>query len=253
MSIIEIVFLALAGFAAGAINALAGGGTLFTFSALVFAGLPPVTANITSAVAVVPGQIAAGVAYLPELKRYWSQWRGLALVSGLGGLAGGLLLLSGGNDTFRFLVPWLVLLASCLFLFSGHIASFGEALAARTQSKTLPLAVQGSVGVYGGYFGAGMGIMMLASLPLTEGREYHRVNAAKSLMATVMQGVAVVLFVVVGDIRWDAAAVIAVSSITGGWLSIKIGRKVPGQYLKAFVVCMGFSLSAYYFYSAYFS
>ena len=246
MSVLELFLLALAGFAAGAINALAGGGTLFTFSALTFAGLPPVTANVTSAVAVVPGQIAAGLAYLPELKKYWREWWGLALVSGIGGLVGGLLLLGGSADTFRVLVPFLVLLATCLFLFNHKIAEFGERLAARTQSRKLPLAVQGAVGVYGGYFGAGMGIMMLASLPLTEGKEYHRVNAAKSLMATVMQGVAVVLFVLVGDIRWEASAVIAVASITGGYMSIRIGRLIPAAYLKRFVIVVGFSLSAYY-------
>ena len=169
MSSLEILFLAAAGFAAGAINALAGGGTLFTFSALMFTGLPPVTANTTSAVAVLPGQIAAGLAYLKDIRHYWREWIPLTLLSGIGGLVGGLLLLNGGNDTFRFLVPYLVLLATILFLFSNKIATLGEALARRTQNKTLPYGVQGLVGIYGGYFGAGMGIMMLASLPLTEG------------------------------------------------------------------------------------
>lgn len=246
MTLIEIVFLALAGFAAGAINALAGGGTLFTFSALMFTGLPPVTANTTSAVAVLPGQIAAGVAYLKDIKHYWRQWIPLTLLSGVGGLIGGLLLLNGGDDTFRFLVPYLVLLATILFVFSNKIAAFGERLAKRTQNKTLPYGVQGLVGVYGGYFGAGMGIMMLASLPLTEGGEYHRVNAAKSLMATVMQGVAVILFLLVGSIDWSAAAIVAASSITGGYLSIRIGRHLPSHWLRRFVITVGFSLSAWY-------
>lgn len=249
MNLIEIAFLALAGFAAGAINALAGGGTLFTFSALMFTGLPPVTANTTSAVAVLPGQIAAGLAYLKDIKHYWRQWVPLTILSGVGGLAGGLLLLSGGDGTFRFLVPYLVLLATILFLFSGKIAQLGEHLAARTQNKSLPYGVQGLVGIYGGYFGAGMGIMMLASLPLTEGSDYHRVNAAKSLMATVMQGVAVVLFLAVGTIDWGAAAIVAASSITGGYLSIRIGRHLPSHWLKRFVITVGFSLSAWYFVS----
>lgn len=247
MSSLEILFLAAAGFAAGAINALAGGGTLFTFSALMFTGLPPVTANTTSAVAVLPGQIAAGLAYLKDIRHYWREWIPLTLLSGVGGLVGGLLLLNGGNDTFRFLVPYLVLLATILFLFSNKIAALGEALARRTQNKTLPYGVQGLVGIYGGYFGAGMGIMMLASLPLTEGGEYHRVNAAKSLMATVMQGVAVILFLLVGDIDWAAAGIVAAASITGGYLSIRIGRHLPSHWLRRFVITVGFSLSAWYF------
>ena len=247
MSSLEILFLAAAGFAAGAINALAGGGTLFTFSALMFTGLPPVTANTTSAVAVLPGQIAAGLAYLKDIRHYWREWIPLTLLSGIGGLVGGLLLLNGGNDTFRFLVPYLVLLATILFLFSNKIAALGEALARRTQNKTLPYGVQGLVGIYGGYFGAGMGIMMLASLPLTEGGEYHRVNAAKSLMATVMQGVAVILFLWVGDIDWAAAGIVAAASISGGYLSIRIGRHLPSHWLRRFVITVGFSLSAWYF------
>ena len=247
MSSLEILFLAAAGFAAGAINALAGGGTLFTFSALMFTGLPPVTANTTSAVAVLPGQIAAGLAYLKDIRHYWREWIPLTLLSGIGGLVGGLLLLNGGNDTFHFLVPYLVLMATILFLFSNKIAALGEALARRTQNKTLPYGVQGLVGIYGGYFGAGMGIMMLASLPLTEGGEYHRVNAAKSLMATVMQGVAVILFLWVGDIDWAAAGIVAAASITGGYLSIRIGRHLPSHWLRRFVITVGFSLSAWYF------
>ena len=247
MSSLEILFLAAAGFAAGAINALAGGGTLFTFSALMFTGLPPVTANTTSAVAVLPGQIAAGLAYIKDIRHYWREWIPLTLLSGIGGLVGGLLLLNGGNATFRFLVPYLVLLATILFLFSNKIAALGEALARRTRNKTLPYGVQGLVGIYGGYFGAGMGIMMLASLPLTEGGEYHRVNAAKSLMATVMQGVAVILFLWVGDIDWTAAGIVAAASITGGYLSIRIGRHLPNHWLRRFVITVGFSLSAWYF------
>ncbi len=243
----DVIFLALAGFAAGAINALAGGGTLFTFSALMFTGLPPVVANTTSAVAVLPGQIAAGLAYWSDIKAYWRQWLPLSVLSAIGGLIGGVALLNGGNDTFRFLVPFLVLLATVSFLFSAQIAAFGERLAEQKKGPGFAYGVHSLVSVYGGYFGAGMGIMMLASLPLTEGRDYHRVNAAKSLMATIMQGIAVVLFLIVGDIDYAAAAVVAAASITGGWLSIRIGKRIPTIWIRRFVILVGFSLSAWYF------
>lgn len=247
MELVHIVFLALAGFAAGAINALAGGGTLFTFSALMLTGLPPVVANTTSAVAVLPGQIAAGLAYWTDIKRYWKQWLPLSVLSAIGGLIGGIALLNGGNETFRFLVPFLVLLATVSFLFSAQIAAFGERLAEQNKGPGFAYGVHSLVSVYGGYFGAGMGIMMLASLPLTEGREYHRVNAAKSLMATIMQGIAVILFLIVGDIDYAAAAIVAAASITGGWLSIRIGKTIPTHFIRRFVIVVGFSLSAWYF------
>ena len=249
MTAIEIGFLALAGLGAGAINALAGGGTLFTFSALLFTGLPPVVANTTSAVSVLPGQIAAGLAYWDSIKHYWKQWLPLTCLSGVFGLLGGLALLNTGNETFRFLVPYLVLLATIAFVFSAQIARFGERLAAQGRGPGLAYTVHSGVSVYGGYFGAGMGIMMLASLPLTEGNDYHRVNAAKSLMATMMQGVAVILFLLVGTIDYAAAGIVAISSITGGYLSIRIGQHIPTVYIRRFVIVFGFALSGYYFVS----
>lgn len=250
MPLYDILILAAAGFIAGAVNALAGGGTIFTFSALMAAGLPAVTANATSAVSVLPGQIAAAWAYRSEIRRSLRRLLPFTLVSAVGGIAGGLLLLSTDESAFRALVPFLILFATLLFLLAPHIATFGEKLMRRRGSeKPGPLAtgLQGAVAVYGGYFGAGMGIMMLASLSLTEGRDFHRLNAAKNWLACIMQGLAVVVFILSGAVAWNAVLIVATASIAGGWSSVVVGRLFPQAMVRGFVIVIGLGLSTWYF------
>ncbi|SFH00476.1 hypothetical protein SAMN04488020_105290 [Palleronia marisminoris] len=250
ISFYDIFLLVGAGFIAGAINALAGGGTIFTFSALMAIGLPAVTANATSAVSVLPGQIAAAWAYRREIAAGLLRLLPFTLVSAVGGVAGGLLLLGTDETAFRALVPFLIFFATLLFLVAPHIATLGERMAARRGSdRPGPLAtgLQGLVAVYGGYFGAGMGIMMLASLSLTEGREFHRLNAAKNWLASVMQGLAVLVFIISGAIAWRAVLIVAAASIVGGWSSVVVGRLVPQPLVRGFVIATGLGLSAWYF------
>ncbi|SDY81473.1 sulfite exporter TauE/SafE family protein [Citreimonas salinaria] len=250
MGFYDILLLLGAGFVAGAINALAGGGTIFTFTALVAVGLPAVMANATSAVSVLPGQIAAAWAYRREIAAGLLRLLPFTVVSAIGGVTGGSLLLGTDESSFRALVPFLILFATILFLLAPRIASLGERMAARRGSdKPGPLAIglQGLVAVYGGYFGAGMGIMMLASLSLTEGRDFHRLNAAKNWLACVMQGLAVLVFVVSGAVAWQAVAIVAIASILGGWSSVVMGRLVPQPIVRSFVIATGLGLSAWYF------
>lgn len=247
-----LLLLALAGLVAGAVNALAGGGTIFTFSALMAAGLPPVTANATSAVSVLPGQIAAALAYRREIAASARHLLPLLLVSAVGGTAGGLLLLATDPALFRGLVPWLILLATLLFAAAPRIAALGERLAARRAAAiaTGPgpgaTTLQGLVAVYGGYFGAGMGIMMLATLSLTEGRDFHRLNAAKNALASVMQGLAVAVFVLSGAVHWPSVAVVAAASVAGGWASVAVGRLVPQGAIRLLVILTGLGLTLWY-------
>lgn len=246
-----LVLLTAAGLLAGAINALAGGGTIFTFSALMAVGLPPVTANATSAVSVLPGQIAAALAYRREIGAGLGHLAPYAVISALGGVAGGLLLLGTDPSLFRGLVPFLILFATLLFIAAPKIAGLGERLAGRrADAQGRPgagaTALQGLVAVYGGYFGAGMGIMMLATLSLTEGRDFHRLNAAKNALACVMQGLAVVVFIVSGAVDWASVAVVAAASIAGGWASVALGRLVPQRAVRGFVIATGLGLSAWY-------
>lgn len=249
MNLADVLLLSGSGFVAGAINALAGGGTIFTFSALLAVGLPAVTANATSAVSVLPGQIASTFAYRREIGRAFRRLIPFSLVSAIGGILGGLLLLNTDEGAFRALVPFLILFATVLFIIAPHIATLGEKLAShRTKNTPGPLAtsLQGLVAIYGGYFGAGMGIMMLASLSLTEGRDFHALNAAKNWLACIMQGLAVIVFIVSGAIDYGAVAIVALAGILGGWGSVAVGRLVPQHIIRRFVIATGLALSTWY-------
>ncbi len=147
-------------------------------------------------------------------------------------------------------MPFLILFATILFMSAPYIAALGEKLAARRKSNSVgPFAtgLQGLVAVYGGYFGAGMGIMMLASLSLTEGRDFHALNAAKNWLACIMQGLAVVVFILSGAIDYHAVAIVATASILGGWGSVVVGRLVPQRVIRWFVIATGLGLSTWYF------
>jgi uncharacterized membrane protein YfcA len=163
---------------------------------------------------------------------------------------GGLLLLNTDEGAFRALVPFLILFATILFMLAPHIASLGEGLAARRKSDApgaLATGLQGLVAIYGGYFGAGMGIMTLASLSLTEGRDFHALNAAKNWLACIMQGLAVVVFILSGANDYRAVAIVATASILGGWGSVAVGRLVPQRTIRWFVIATGLALSCWYF------
>ena len=250
MDLSTLILLLGGGFAAGTVNALAGGGTIFTFSALIAAGLPPIIANATSAVSVLPGQIASTLTYRSELRAVARRLIPFIIASALGGTAGGVLLLATDPSVFRVLIPWLIFFATVLFALSPQIAGVGERLAARRAAGSGPgpsaTALQGAVAIYGGYFGAGMGIMMLATLSLTEGRDFHRLNAAKNVLACVMQGLAVIVFVVSGAVDWPSVFVVACASIAGGWASVRIGKLIPQQAIRWGVIVTGLALSSWY-------
>ncbi len=243
--------LLLSASAAGVINTLAGGGTLLTFPSLRAAGLSEVVANSTSTVALVPGSVAGAWGFRREL-RGTGPW--LALLIGpslLGGLGGSLLLTRLPNHYFAALVPWLLLTASLLFLAQPYLT---RALPART-ADSLPspwlcgavVVFQFFVAVYGGYFGAGIGILMLTSLGLMGLGDIHRMNAVKTLLASFINGVSVVVFVVEGTVEWRYALPMAVGAIAGGYAGAHLGRALPRVAVRWFVILLGLGLSAYYF------
>ncbi|MBR2655170.1 MAG: sulfite exporter TauE/SafE family protein [Loktanella sp.] len=246
----DIFLLFGSGVLAGAVNALAGGGTIFTFSALLAVGIPAVTANATSAVSVLPGQIASATAYGREIAGALRRLLPFTIISAFGGILGGLLLLNTAEGAFRALVPFLLLFATILFMLGPKIGALGARMAARRKSNApghFATGVQGLVAIYGGYFGAGMGIMMLASLSLTEGRDFHALNAAKNWLACIMQGLAVIVFITFGAVDYRAVLIIAAGSILGGWSSVTVGRYVPQITIRWFVIGTGLALSGWYF------
>ena len=254
-SLLDLLALVGAGTLAGIINAIAGGGTFFTFATLMAIGLPPVAANATSAVSVLPGQFASALAYRREITALARVLVPLCAISAVGGLFGGWLLLNTDDTTFRGLVPWLLLFATMLFSLSPRIPALIQRIKGGSDMTTNPvpratigaLALQGTVAIYGGYFGAGMGIMMLASLSIVFGDRFHDANASKNILAVFMQGFAVILFVFSGLVQWPEAVVITLSSITGGFLGVVVARRVPVPVMRWTVVAVGAALSAWYF------
>ena len=245
MSIDVIVLLLAAGFLSGAVNAIAGGGTFLTFGALTFAGLPPISANATSAIIQFPGYITSTLAYLSDLRKIWKAVAVLAVVSAIGSLAGALFLVPLSNPAFRGMVPWLLLGATAIF-------AAGPKLRPRSAVESHPasplgLVLQGLTSVYGGFFGAGMGIMMLASLGLASGGDYHRLNAIKNFLAIVIAAVSIVVFTSAGAISWLHALVMIPAAALGGFAGVAIARRAPQAIVRWAVVILGIGLAVYYF------
>lgn len=248
----EIALLAAAGLAAGIVNAVAGGGTFFTFSAMIATGMPAIAANASSAVAVWPGNLSSAFAYRREIRANARHFAALALVSLVGGGVGAALLLLLDDAEFRALVPWLLLAATVLFAASPRLTGFLRARArppgeGRTGSRWLGGLFQFGVAIYGGFFGAGMGILTLAALSISEGDDFHRINAAKVLFAVLINGMAIILFIASGVVQWPAALVVMVTCVAGGWLGVVVAKRLPVSVVRWFVVSVGSLLTLVFF------
>lgn len=243
----NMVILALAGLVAGTVNAVAGGGTFFTFSALVFTGIPPVAANATSAVALTPSNLSSVAAYLPEIRLHWRRYALLGIASAIGGFLGARLLLATPAQAFIALVPWFLGFATLLFA-AGPLLRKGIDAISRgpgTPGRRMAgLVMQFIVSIYGGYFGAGMGIIMLAALSVAEGDDYHFINAAKNICATLIQIFALIYFLQSGIVHWTAGLIAGFGSVIGGYYGVSIARRVPQSVMRWFVVAAGALLTA---------
>ncbi|MHB1424739.1 MAG: sulfite exporter TauE/SafE family protein [Gemmataceae bacterium] len=249
------IWLGVSAFAAGVINSVAGGGTLLTFPALLTALSPlgikagPI-ANATSTVALVPGSLAGAWGYRREMQsvRCWT----LLLIgpSLLGGMVGSLLLILFDAQIFDTLIPWLILTAALLFLAQPVVARLIQAKPrAAPARRTLALVVffQFLVSIYGGYFGAGIGILMLSALALMGLPGVHQMNAIKTFLAVCINGVSVVIFVWFGLVEWRVVPVMVASSIVGGYLGARVARRVQPRLVRWFIVVVGLGLAGYYF------
>ncbi len=253
---IETILLCLTAVAAGAINAVAGGGTLLTFPAL-YAVLGPSAemarlANCTNTVALLPGAFAAGWGYRRELSasRHWLAW--LAAPSLLGGLAGSLLLTELSPDTFKTLVPWLILAAAVLFAIQPQVARWtgiGQAHAAPSgRTVAVIIVFQFLVAVYGGYFGAGIGILMLSALAMMGLSDIHAMNGLKTVLNALINGISAVWFIVKQDVDWHYASMMMVAAIVGGYAGAHVARRLDKNMVRRLVVVIGFVLAGWEFY-----
>lgn len=230
--------LAAAAVAAGVVNAVAGGGTLLTFPALLAAGIPPVSANATNTVALFPGQMAGSFAYRSHLREERRRALGLAVPSLLGGLAGSVLLLALPERTFEAVVPWLILFACLLLVLQGQL----RRLVSRRGNASHPgvlWAVQLAISVYGGYFGAGIGILMLAAMGVLLPSSLQHANALKVLFSTLINAIAAITFVLAGAVRPAEAALMAAAAMVGGFLGARLAQRLPPAGMRGFAVAVG--------------
>lgn len=252
MEVWQIALVSIAAFCAGAMNAVAGGGTFFSFPALLAVGVPPVVANASNSVALWPASLSGAWAYREELSRYKRYLIPMGIVSLIGGAGGGLLLLSTQDATFSKLIPWLLLFATLLFAFSGKISALLRGTHAGQPSNSFgALAGQAVVSVYGGFFGAGMGILMLASLAIAGHDDVQEINAIKNLLSAVIYSITVLTFVIAGAVNWPYTLLMTFAAMFGGYWGASIARKIPAQWLRRFIIVIGFVLTAFYFYKTY--
>lgn len=243
--------LALSAFAAGALNSLAGGGTLLTFPALAAVLPDKVWANATSTFALMPGSAAGAVAFRRELKDVRGWLKVLLWPSLIGGAVGTLLVTRLPPEYFDALVPWLILAAALLFIAQPHVArGLGIQDSAAGPSSGLVAGVvvfQLFVGIYGGYFGAGIGILMLASLGLMGIGDIHRMNALKTILAAAINFVSVVLFIYEGKVVWHYGLFMMVAAIAGGFYGAAFGRGLSKTFLRWFVIVVSLALAVWFF------
>lgn len=259
MDVATIGLLFGAALLAGALNAVAGGGSFFTFPALVFSGVNEILANATNSVALWPGAVASVGGYRKDLAHVRRVLVILSIASLIGGAIGAYLLLSlrGREEVFRLLVPWLLLVAVLLFAFGGRFTRWLRSRDLSLPSYETPgglglLAImQGVISIYGGFFGGGMGVMMLAAYTLSGLENIHHMNAIKALVSVFIKGIAVVLFVLAGEVQWDAALIMTAGAVVGGYGGAYYGRMVKPDVMRQFVLVVASIITVVFFVRTY--
>ncbi len=253
MTLTLAIELFLAAALGGALNAVVGGATFVVFPALVFAGIPPVQANATSSVVVWPGAVAGVFAYREDINLGRKLLLALGVAGFIGGAVGAWLLVHTSSVAFVHLVPWLLLFASSLFTFGGKISRWliggGDHSAVRgILGVTL---AQFAISIYGGYFGAGMGILMLAAYAVANLGNIHTMNGVRSAVGVLINGVAIGLFIYDRAIIWKPALVMIVGSTLSGYYGAVIARRVDPAIVKRLVMAIAWAMTAYFFFKAY--
>jgi hypothetical protein len=263
-SIGEAIALLVAGLAAGTINTVVGSGSLITFPTLLAFGYPPLLANVTNNVGLVPGALSGVYGYRAELRGQRHRVTVLSTASVCGGLTGAILLLVLPAAAFKAIVPVLIVIALVMVVIQPKLGAWVAARQARRDSdgnggpESKPASFRGKkqaegggtvgpvlwvlvalTGVYGGYFGAAQGVLLIGLLGIAFTDGLQRVNAAKNVLAGLVNGVAAVVFIAVSHVAWGAAALIAVGSVVGGQLGARLGRRLPAWGLRLVIVCVG--------------
>ncbi|SNZ06521.1 sulfite exporter TauE/SafE family protein [Cohaesibacter gelatinilyticus] len=249
----EIMVLVIAAFMAGILNAIAGGGSFLTFPALVFAGVPAIPANATSAVAVFPGYLSSTLGFKEELLSYDRRALSLLTVlSILGGVLGALLLMVTSSSVFNFIVPWLLLVATLLFAFDKSLRRWSRSESTESASegqiesigkKTATLVVT----TYGGYFNGGLGIILLALFSGLGMRDMHMMNGLKNGLSFILSAASVTTLALAGLVYWQEAIIMMVAATIGGYAGAYLARLLPVHIVRAIVIAVGFGMSIAFF------
>ena len=255
------VWLFLAALLGGALNSVAGGGSFVTLPALLYAGITPVVANATSTLALWPGSVSSAIAYRHDIRTPNPALLLLGSASLIGGLLGALLLVRTSDTSFMRLLPWLMLLAAATFTFGGRVrlgrsvTDAERSLEARSRAFTTVrwkmlgiLLVQLAIATYGGYFGGGMGIMMLAALSVVGMTDIHEMNGLKALLGATINGVALAEFIRSHTVSWGPGLVMVVGGIIGGYVGAALARKTERRVVRALVIAIGWSMTIYFFF-----
>lgn len=244
--------LLAAGFLAGAMNAVAGGGTFVALPALSLMGLPPTMANASSTVALFPGTLASAWSYRQDIRPFGPvPTASLLWCSLVGGLVGAVLLLLTPERAFSAVVPWLLLLATATLAAGPRLSASIQRLGLRAGPRFV-LAAQVVLGIYGGYFGGAVGLMMLAAWSLTSTADLRTLNPIRTLMVAAANGMAVACFVLTGNVRWPETLLVMIGGIVGGYIGAQLGRRLPLALLRAIILTIAVATTALYFTQAYF-
>ena len=243
------LLLFTAAFAAGVINSIAGGGSFLTFPALVFAGIPAVVANASNTVALVPGSLASAVAYRGDIQRLGqSRLKAWLVAAMIGGAIGALLLLFTSDRTFRQIAPYLLLFATILFAFGAQVSA---ALRGRLHSSQMGmLLLLLPIAIYGGYFGGGIGIMILAAFRLYGLTDIHGMNGVKTILTALLNAIAAVIFIVANQIAWPPTIVMIIAAIIGGYAGPHLARRLKPSRIRHIVIVVGIVMTGYFLYIA---
>lgn len=252
LTLLDAALIGAGAFAAGAVNSVAGGGSFFSFPALLAVGVPPVMANASNSVSLWPGSLSGAWAYRRELRALRRYLLPMAMVSLAGGALGGGLLLRTSDGAFATMIPWLLAFATALFAFSPQLSrALSSWRGKRRVNGRGGWLVQGLVSVYGGFFGAGMGILMMASLSIAGHEDVQEVNAIKNLLSALIYTVTVITFVVAGAVSWPHTATMLATATIGGWWGATMARKLPAAWLRRVVIAVALLLTLHYFFKVY--
>jgi len=253
---LELLFLFFAGFCGGVLNSIAGGGSFITFPALLFVGVPPISANATNTFASCSGYLSGAYAFRKDLQVHKNDLPKFVLISLLGGIAGAWLLLQTPESLFHEAIPWLLLFATLLFIFGEQLNKTLKQLASHHQyissiGSLLLLFMLLGVCLYGGFFNAGLGIIILSYLALAGYTNLNAMNGLKLLISSFVSLIAITLFIYDGIIVWSEGIIVLLGTLVGGYVAAHISRQVPQTYVRTFVIFASISITIYFFYDIY--